>query len=120
MSATSRTRALTSPSALSEENSRQRLFCRDTTAAAMVSAVVNLGKIWMSWNARASPRSASATGPMPAISAPMKRTSPSVGFSRPVSRLTSVVLPAPFGPTTETSSCSLTVMVTFSSARNGP
>ena len=55
MSATSRTRPLTSPSAESRENRRQRFLCRETTAAAIVSATVSLGKIWMSWNARARP-----------------------------------------------------------------
>ncbi len=79
-------------------------FCRETTAAAMVSATVSCGKIWISWNARARPWSASATGPTPAMLRPMNSTSPAVGVSSPVSRLTSVVLPAPFGPTTETSS----------------
>src|ERR1700682_3968316 len=45
---------------------------------------------------------------MPAISRPRKRTSPAVGRSRPVTTLTSVVLPAPFGPTIENNSPSLT------------
>ena len=74
----------------------------------------------MSWNARAMPRSASATGPTPAMFAPMKNTSPLVGTSSPVSRLTSVVLPAPFGPTIETNSPSRTAMLTSSSARKAP
>src|SRR5258708_34673389 len=57
---------------------------------------------------------------MPAISRPRKRTSPAVGFSRPVMTLTSVVLPAPFGPTIETNSLSLTWKETLLSALNTP
>src|SRR5258708_29387650 len=57
---------------------------------------------------------------MPAISRPRKRTSPAVGRSRPVTTLTSVVLPAPFGPTIETNSPSLTWKETLLSALNTP
>src|SRR4051794_23153060 len=57
---------------------------------------------------------------MPAISRPRKRTSPAVGRSRPVTTLTSVVLPAPFGPTIETNSPSLTWNETLLSALNRP
>src|ERR1700709_2699462 len=66
------------------------------------------------------PSLASSTGPTPAISRPKKRTSPAVGRSRPVTTLTSVVLPAPFGPTIETNSPSLTWKETLSSALNTP
>src|SRR3978361_1777227 len=57
---------------------------------------------------------------MPAKSRPIKRTSPAVGRNRPVTTLTSVVLPAPFGPTTETNSPSLTWKQTLFSALNTP
>src|SRR3954464_10942295 len=57
---------------------------------------------------------------MPAISRPKKRTAPAVGRSRPVTTLTSVVLPAPFGPTIETNSPSLTWKETSLSALNAP
>src|SRR6476660_335305 len=66
------------------------------------------------------PSLVSSTGPMPAMSRPMKRTSPAVGRSRPVATLTSVVLPAPFGPTIETNSPSLTWKETLVSALNAP
>src|SRR3984893_10214778 len=66
------------------------------------------------------PSLASSTGPMPAISRPRKRTSPAVGRSRPVTTLTSVVLPAPFGPTIETNSPSLTRNEILLSALNTP
>src|SRR5215470_13324219 len=66
------------------------------------------------------PRLASSTGPTPAISRPMKRTSPADGRSRPVATLTSVVLPAPFGPTIEMNSPSLTWRETLLRALNAP
>src|ERR1700704_4035007 len=66
------------------------------------------------------PSLASSTGPMPAILRPRKRTSPAVGRSRPVTTFTSVVLPAPFGPTIETNSPSLTWKETLLSALNTP
>ena len=89
-------------------------------ATAIVSATVIAGKMCTSWKARAMPRLASFTGPMPAMSSPLKRTTPRVGLSRPVRTLTSVVLPAPFGPTIETSSPSATESVTSSSATKLP
>ena len=82
----------------SDAKSRQLLPGCETTATAIVSATVSAGKMCTSWKARAMPRLASTTGPMPAMFSPLKRTTPSVGFSSPVSTLTSVVLPAPFGP----------------------
>src|SRR6266852_4999262 len=57
---------------------------------------------------------------MPAISRPKKRTSPAVGRSKPVTTLTSVVLPAPLGPTIETNSPSLTRKEILLSALNAP
>src|SRR5713226_212286 len=66
------------------------------------------------------PRLASSTGPMPAMSLPRKRTSPAVGRNRPVTTLTSVVLPAPFGPTTETNSPSSIWKETLLSALKAP
>src|ERR1700736_2899960 len=57
---------------------------------------------------------------MPAISRPKKRTSPAVGRIRPVTTLTSVVLPAPFGPTIETNSPSLTRKEISVRALNAP
>src|SRR5258707_4941338 len=50
----------------------------------------------------------------------MKRTSPTVGRISPVTTLTSVVLPAPLGPTIETNSPSLTLNETLLSALNAP
>src|SRR5258707_12347178 len=50
----------------------------------------------------------------------MKRTSPTVGRISPVTTLTSVVLPAPLGPTIETNSPSVTWNETLLSALNAP
>ena len=72
MPAISATRAAISASASSGENSRHCLPWRVTTAAAMVSATVSCGKICTSWKVRAMPRSASATGPTPAMLSPLK------------------------------------------------
>ena len=66
------------------------------------------------------PRRARATGPMPAMSSPLKRTTPEVGLSNPVSTFTSVVLPAPLGPTIDTSSPSEIDKETPSSATKSP
>ena len=86
----------------------------------MVCATVMAGKMCTSWKARAMPRRASITGPMPAMSSPLKRTTPAVGLSSPVSTFTSVVLPAPLGPTIETSSPSAIESETSSSATKSP
>jgi len=50
----------------------------------------------------------------------LKRTAPLVGASNPVSTLTSVVLPAPLGPTIDTNCPRPIVSVTPSSAQNVP
>jgi hypothetical protein len=99
---------------------RRLLPVCEITAAAMVSATVIAGKMCTSWKARAMPRLASSTGPMPAMSWPLKRTTPCVGLSNPVRTLTSVVLPAPLGPTMETSSPSAIESETSSSATKSP
>ena len=120
IAATSATRARTDASERSDDRkSKLRDVC-EITATPMVSATVIAGKMWTSWNARAMPRRASLTGPMPAMSSPLKRTTPLVGRSSPVSTLTSVVLPAPFGPTIDTVSPSATVSDTPSSATKSP
>src|SRR6516164_5511196 len=54
------------------------------------------------------------------MSRPRKRTSPTVGRNRPVTTLTSVVFPAPFGPTMETNSPSLIEKEMSLSALNTP
>src|SRR5690242_5046387 len=54
------------------------------------------------------------------MSAPRNRTRPAVGARNPVTRLNSVVLPAPFGPISPTISPSRTVNETPSTARSPP
>src|SRR5579864_2281538 len=54
------------------------------------------------------------------MSAPRNRTRPAVGARNPVTRLKSVVLPAPFGPISPTISPSRTVNETPSTARSPP
>src|SRR5882672_7347519 len=120
---TSATRSASACSTSSRESERKGLptrRMRDATATARVSRTVSAGKMFTSWKARDIPSLANSTGPMPAMSRPMKRTSPTVGRIRPVTTLTSVVLPAPFGPTIETNSPSLTRNDTLLSALNAP
>ena len=52
----------------------------------------------MIWKVRASPRRARSACDVPVMSSPLRLTVPEDGFSAPVMRLISVVLPAPFGP----------------------
>src|SRR5579864_6876794 len=54
------------------------------------------------------------------MSAPRNRTRPAVGAMNPVTRLNSVVLPAPFGPISPTISPSRTANETPSTARSPP
>src|SRR6516225_740702 len=107
-------------SRLSERNGLDRRRRREAIATASVSRTVSAGKMFTNWNARDIPSLASSTGPMPAMSRPRKRTSPAVGRNRPVTTLTSVVFPAPFGPTMETNSPSLTEKEMSTSALNTP
>jgi hypothetical protein len=62
----------------------------------------------------------SRTGSRRAMSRPRNVTEPAVGDSSPVSTLTSVVLPAPFGPMMDTCSPSPMLRLTPSSAQNAP
>jgi hypothetical protein len=50
------------------------------------------------WNVRTTPRRTRRCGASVVMSRPSRRIVPEVGSSTPVSRLMSVVLPAPFGP----------------------
>jgi len=66
------------------------------------SSTVSRGKGFKIWNVRATPRRLSTSGRSPVIARPSKRTSPVSGARKPVTRLKSVVLPAPFGPMSPT------------------
>src|SRR5262245_20938367 len=52
------------------------------------------------WNDRPTPRRAMRQAGAPATSRPSSKMRPALGFRAPANRLTSVVLPAPFGPMT--------------------
>src|SRR4051794_37253076 len=119
-SATRSASACNTSSRRSDRNGLPTRRRREATATASVSRTVSAGKMLTSWNERDIPSRASSTGPTPAISRPRKRTSPAVGLNKPVTTLTSVVFPAPFGPTIETNSPSLTWNETLFSALNRP
>ena len=69
------------------------------------------------WNVRASPARARRCALQPVTRALPSSTLPAVGKSKPVSTLTSVDLPAPFGPIRPTTSCRCSSSVTSCSAR---
>ena len=68
------------------------------TASATDSSTVRPGNSVFTWNVRERPRFTRACGGMCVMRSPASITSPASGRSTPVSRLMSVVLPAPFGP----------------------
>ena len=74
----------------------------------------------MFWKVRAMPMRARRCGLVPVISRPSNRTRPLSGRSTPVMRLNSVVLPAPFGPTTDRTSPAATPKLTAFTACNPP
>ena len=63
------------------------------------------------------PSGAICSGALPVMSWPSKRTVPDVGVRKPVSRLKSVVLPAPLGPTRAWTVPRATVRSTSETAR---
>ena len=64
------------------------------------SSTVMAPKMRMFWKVRAMPRAARRYDGMVVMSVPAKLMVPSLGITRPETRLNSVVLPAPFGPMT--------------------
>src|SRR5437016_5975532 len=64
----------------------------------MLSSTVSPRNSWLVSNVRAMPRCARAACERWVMSSPSSSTCPADGLSAPVMRLTSVVLPAPFGP----------------------
>src|SRR5580704_9458498 len=57
-----------------------------------------VSKLRTTWNVRAIPAIAQATGPVPETRVPRRRISPASGVISPEIKLNSEVLPAPFGP----------------------
>ena len=69
-----------------------------TAAASRFSITGMSRKSRTAWKVRARPRRPSSCGGRPVTSSPPSSTRPRVGRWKPVSTLTSVVLPAPLGP----------------------
>src|SRR3954468_13925025 len=74
----------------------------------------------MFWNVRPMPRSVNACGGFPVMSSFANHTRPFVGLYTPVSMLKNVVLPAPFGPMSETIALAGTLNSTSSTATRPP
>ena len=72
------------------------------------------------WKVRAIPSWAMRCGDWPAIDWPANRTSPELGWYTPVMTLKTVVLPAPLGPITLTTSRSPTCRSSSVIARSPP
>src|SRR5688500_11436476 len=64
----------------------------------MLSRTVSRDSALVSWKVRTMPRRATLCAAIPPRSLPSKDQLPSLGLSKPVSRLKKVVLPAPLGP----------------------
>jgi len=81
----------------------ERQKCSDTpvarcSAMRTFSSTDRLGKVAEIWNERTSPRRATWAGFSMVMSCPLNRILPRVGIRNLVSRLKTVVLPAPLGP----------------------
>src|SRR3954452_16732051 len=93
------------------------LTCMPTST---FSSAVMLWKRRMFWNVRPMPRSVNACGGFPVMSSFANHTRPFVGLYTPVSMLKNVVLPAPFGPMSETIALAGTLNSTSSTATRPP
>src|SRR4051794_16294792 len=93
------------------------LTCMPTST---FSSAVMLWKRRMFWNVRPMPRSVNACGGFPVMSSFANQTRPFVGLYTPVSMLKNVVLPAPFGPMSETMALAGTLNSTSSTATRPP
>src|SRR5581483_11947837 len=87
-----------------------------SAATSTFSRTVSPGNAWLCWNVRARPRRPRRCGGQRVTSWPSSSTVPAVGRSKPVSRFTSVDLPAPFGPMRPTTSPGSSSSVTSRSA----
>src|SRR5712691_13409467 len=81
---------------------------------------VSLGKMFVRWNERPTPRRQTSWGARPVMSRPSKRTAPASGRTCPVMRLKRVVLPAPFGPMIAVTWPAATVRLTPPTASKPP
>src|SRR3954452_17057230 len=80
----------------------------DSADSRAFSCASSSGKTFDTWKVRPMPARVRRNGGSRVMSAPSSSTRPDVGRSRPDTRLNSVVLPAPFGPITASSSPSRT------------
>ena len=78
------------------------------------------GRSFTCWNVRAMPLAAIWRGANVVMSSSRNRIRPAFGFAVPVIRLSSVVLPAPFGPIRPRTSPGLTSKLTSLTAANAP
>ena len=76
--------------------SARPLLARSGTAT--FSAAVSCGKMFVTWKVRAIPARTRPLAGSRVTSAPSRKTRPASGTSFPLTRLMSVVLPAPLGP----------------------
>src|SRR3954464_14755701 len=84
------------------------------------SRALRCAKRRMFWNVREMPIPARRCAGKPVTSRPSKTTRPASGRITPVIRLNSVVLPAPFGPTTDTTWAGSTAKPTRPTATSPP
>ena len=84
------------------------------------SRAVNSSNSVMIWNERATPLAAMRCELSPVTSSPSSRIEPRLGFTRPVSTLKKVVLPAPLGPMMPWNSPSGTARSMLSSTTRSP
>src|SRR5437870_3215707 len=110
----------TARSALASEASRRVLPAREQIVSATLSSTVSWSKRFTSWKLRAIPARMRPCTDSRVTSWPRNRMRPLSGGKSPEIRLTSVVLPAPLEPISASTSRSLTVKSTWSTAWVSP
>src|SRR6266446_3420794 len=110
----------TARSALASEASRRVLPAREKIVSATLSSTVSWSKRFTSWKLRAIPARMRPCTDSRVTSWPRNRMRPLSGGKSPEIRLTSVVLPAPLEPISASTSRSLTVKSTWSTAWVSP
>ena len=115
-----RLRAAVSPSRSSSRSARRRASRvpapMPSAATSTFSRTDSVPNERLCWKVRARPARTRRCALQPVTSRPSSSTTPSSGRSNPVSTLTSVDLPAPFGPIRPTTSCRWSSSVTSRSA----
>ena len=93
---------------------------RNSAGTATFWRTVIARKGWAIWKVRASPRRAIAGAPSASSGRPAKAMAPADGGSKPLIRFTRVLLPAPFGPMSPTTSPASIARSTWSTATSRP